>query len=60
MRELQLFRGRLGLLQVFDSEGGGGWRIIWAWILWGNVLRSVADESERGVGIRSNQLIGST
>ena len=36
-----LFGGRLGLLQFRDCKGWSSWRRLWAWILWGNVLRSV-------------------
>ena len=40
-----LFDGRLDLLQFSDCKRCCAWRRLWAWILWGNVFRSVREKT---------------
>ena len=49
-----LFGSRLGLLHLRDCKGACLWRRLSAWILCGNVLRSVIGKPQSGVGVRSN------
>ena len=55
-----LFGGRLGVLHLRDCKGDCLWRRLCAWILLGNVLRSVIGKTESAGGVRSNQFIGYT
>ena len=47
-----LFGSKLGLLHLHDYKEGCIWRKLYAWILWGNVLRSKIGKTESGGGVR--------
>ena len=49
-----LFGSRLGLSHLRDCKRACLWKRLCAWILRGNVLRSVIRKTESGGGIRSN------
>ena len=49
-----LLGSRPALLHLRDCKGTCLWRRLCAWILCGNVLRSVIGKTESGSGVRSN------